>query len=183
MLFATYNGLATVAALIIPYFVRRFGVRVAHRINLWMGAAGLLSMMLIRDPDWLLVSMIGLGFAWASIVSLPYAMLANNLPSRKMGVNIGIFNIFIVIPQLLAVSVLAMLLDVFADGDPSYALVIGAIGWFLAGPGGAAIQEGRVASVTARGIAPPDRRPAPAMLRCGLSTSRGASRSPAQSDS
>ncbi len=77
--------------------------------------------------------MIGLGFAWASIIALPYAMLANNLPSRKMGVNIGIFNIFIVIPQLLAASVLAMLLDVFADGDPSYALVIGAVGWFLAG--------------------------------------------------
>ncbi len=144
MLFATYNGLATVAALIIPYFVRRFGVRVAHRINLWMGAAGLLSMMLIRDPDWLLVSMIGLGFAWASIVSLPYAMLANNLPSRKMGVNIGIFNIFIVIPQLLAVSVLAMLLDVFADGDPSYALVIGAIGWFLAGLVVLRFREGSV---------------------------------------
>ena len=122
-----------VAALIIPSLVRRFGMRVTHRINLWIGAAGLLSMMLIRDPDWLLVSMIGLGFAWASIISLPYAMLANNLPSRKMGVNIGIFNIFIVIPQLLAVSVMASLLDVFADGDPSYALVIGAVGWFLAG--------------------------------------------------
>ena len=99
---------ACCAALIIPYFVRRFGMRMAHRINLWMGAAGLLSMMLIRDPDWLLVSMIGLGFAWASIIALPYAMLANNLPSRKMGVNIGIFNIFIVIPQLLAVGVLAL---------------------------------------------------------------------------
>jgi len=133
VLFATYNGLATLAATIIPYFVRRFGMDVAHRINLWIGAAGLLSMMLIREPEWLLVSMIGLGFAWASIISLPYAMLANNLPSRKMGVNIGIFNIFIVIPQLLAIGVLATLLDIFADGDPSYALVIGAIGWFLAG--------------------------------------------------
>ncbi len=90
-------------------------------------------MLLIRDPEWLLLSMIGVGFAWASIISLPYAMLANNLPSRKMGVNIGIFNIFIVIPQLLAVGVLAMLLDVFFDGDSSYALLIGAVGWFLAG--------------------------------------------------
>ena len=76
----------------------------AHQINLWIGAAGLLSMLAIRNPNWLLVSMIGLGFAWASIIALPYAMLANNLPSRKMGVNIGIFNIFIVIPQLLAVG-------------------------------------------------------------------------------
>ncbi len=133
VLFATYNGLAAGAALIIPYFVRRHGIRSVHRVNLWIGTAGLLSMMLIREPEWLLVSMIGLGLAWASIISLPYAMLANSLPSRKMGVNIGIFNIFIVIPQLLAASVLPLLLDVFAGGDASYALVIGAIGWFLAG--------------------------------------------------
>jgi maltose/moltooligosaccharide transporter len=133
VLFATYNGLAVVAALIIPYFVRRYGLALAHRINLWMGAAGLLSMLLIREAEWLLVSMIGLGFAWASIIALPYAMLANNLPARKMGVNFGIFNIFIVIPQLLAVGVMASLLDTFADGDPSFALVIAAIGWFLAG--------------------------------------------------
>lgn len=133
VLFATYNGLAAVTALFIPSMVKRHGLRMTHRINLWIGAAGLLSMVLIRDPEWLLVSMVGLGFAWASIIALPYAMLANNLPSRKMGVNIGIFNIFIVIPQLLAVSVIASLLDVFADGDPTYALVIGAAGWFLAG--------------------------------------------------
>jgi maltose/moltooligosaccharide transporter len=133
VLFATYNGLAAVIALAIPFLVRRLGLRMTHRISLWLGAAGLLSMLLIRDAQWLLVSMIGLGFAWASIISLPYAMLANNLPSRKMGVNIGIFNIFIVIPQLLAVAVIAKLLDVFADGDPSYALVIGAVGWFIAG--------------------------------------------------
>jgi maltose/moltooligosaccharide transporter len=133
VLFATYNGLAALAALIIPFFVRRYGLRMTHRINLWTGAAGLLSMVFIRDAEWLLASMVGLGFAWASIIALPYAMLANNLPSRKMGVNIGIFNIFIVIPQLLAVSVIASLLDLFADGDPVYALVIGAAGWFLAG--------------------------------------------------
>lgn len=133
VLFATYNGLGAIAALIIPWSVRRFGIRLAHRINLWVGATGLVSMLMIRDPDWLLVSMIGLGFAWGSIISLPYAMLANNLPSRKMGVSIGIFNIFIVIPQLLAASVLASMLDVFAGGDPSAALIIGAAGWFLAG--------------------------------------------------
>jgi maltose/moltooligosaccharide transporter len=90
-------------------------------------------MLLIRDPHWLLASMVGLGFAWGSIVSLPYAMLANSLSSRKMGVNMGIFNIFIVIPQLLAATVLSWLLDVTAGGDPSGALVIAAVGWVLAG--------------------------------------------------
>jgi maltose/moltooligosaccharide transporter len=133
VLFATYNGIAAGVALIIPYFVRRYGIRSVHRVNLWIGTVGLLSMMLFREPAWLLVSMIGLGLAWASIIALPYAMLANSLPSRKMGVSIGIFNIFIVIPQLLAAGVLPLLLDVIAAGDPSYALVIGGIGWFLAG--------------------------------------------------
>jgi maltose/moltooligosaccharide transporter len=133
VLFATYNALAAGAAMIIPYFVRRYGIRSVHRVNLWIGSVGLLSMMLFREPEWLLVSMIGLGVAWASIIALPYAMLANSLPSRKMGVNIGIFNIFIVIPQLLAVGVLPLLLDVFGGGDASYALVIGAVGWFIAG--------------------------------------------------
>ncbi len=145
VLFATYNGLAALAALIVPFFVRRLGLHVAHRINLWLGAAGLLSMLFIRDPRWLLASMLGVGFAWASIISLPYAMLANNLPSRKMGVNIGIFNIFIVIPQLLAVGVMALLLETFANGHAAGALVIGAIGWFLAG----------LAVLRARGPVPP----------------------------
>jgi len=133
VLFATYNLLAALIALIIPYFVRRFGMALTHRMNLWLGSTGLLSMFWIRESEWLLVSMIGLGFAWASIIALPYAMLANNLPSRKMGVNFGIFNIFIVIPQLLAVGVMASLLDICADGDPSFALIIAAAGWFLAG--------------------------------------------------
>ena len=133
VLFATYNGLGALAALIIPWFVRRYGMRRTHQVNLWIGAAGLLSMLLIRDPDWLLASMVGLGIAWASIVALPYAMLANNLPALKMGVSMGIFNIFIVIPQLLAAGVLGWLLDTAGGGDPSYTFVIAAIGWILAG--------------------------------------------------
>ena len=133
VLFAVYNGLGALAALVIPYFVRRYGMRRTHQVNLWIGSAGLLSMMLVRDPDWLLASMVGLGIGWASIIALPYAMLANNLPARKMGVNMGIFNIFIVIPQLLAIGVLGWLLDAASGGDPSYVFVIAAIGWFLAG--------------------------------------------------
>ncbi len=133
VLFATYNGLGAVTALIIPWFVKRLGMRRSHQLNLWLGACGLLSMLLIRDPRWLLASMVGLGFAWGSIIALPYAMLANNLPSRKMGVNMGIFNIFIVIPQLLAATVIGWLMDVTAHGDPASALVIAAVAWALAG--------------------------------------------------
>jgi maltose/moltooligosaccharide transporter len=133
VLFAAYNGLGALTALILPFFVKRLGMRRTHQLNLASGAVGLLSMLVIRDPDWLLLSMIGLGFAWASIIALPYAMLANNLPARKMGVNMGIFNIFIVIPQLLAIPVLIWLLDRIAGGDPVYTLGIAAAGWILAG--------------------------------------------------
>jgi maltose/moltooligosaccharide transporter len=133
VLFAAYNGFAALAAIVIPFMVRRWGLRVSHMINVWLGAAGLVSFLAIRDPQWLLVAMIGVGFAWASILSLPYALLSDNLPAAKMGVYMGIFNFFIVIPQLLAASVLGFLLRTFMGGAPVYALAVGGASLFLAG--------------------------------------------------
>ena len=103
------------------------------RIAKLLGGAGLLSFFVIRDPDWLLLSMVGVGFAWASILSLPYALLAGSVPSRKMGVYMGIFNFFIVIPQLVIASVLGVLLSTFFDGEPLYALAIGGVSFLVAG--------------------------------------------------
>lgn len=133
VLFGAYNGFAAVAALLIPRMVRAIGLRWSHLVNLALGGLGLVSFLLIRDPDWLLLSMVGVGFAWASILSLPYALLSDNLPTAKMGVYMGIFNFFIVIPQLLAASVLGMLLRVFFHGQPMYALVLGGISLGVAG--------------------------------------------------
>jgi maltose/moltooligosaccharide transporter len=133
VLFAAYNGFAALAAIVIPFMVRRWGLRVSHLINVWLGAAGLVSFIAIREPQWLLVAMIGVGFAWASILSLPYALLSDNVPAEKMGVYMGIFNFFIVIPQLLAASVLGFLLRTFMGGAPVYALVVGGASLFLAG--------------------------------------------------
>jgi maltose/moltooligosaccharide transporter len=133
VLFGAYNGFAALAAMVIPFMVRRLGIRVSHLVNLWLGAAGLLSFFAIEDPRWLLVSMVGVGFAWASILSLPYALLADSIPSRKMGVYMGIFNFFIVIPQLVTASVLGVLLAQFFDGRPIYALAIGGASFVLAG--------------------------------------------------
>jgi maltose/moltooligosaccharide transporter len=89
-------------------------------------------MVVIRDPDWLLASMIGVGIAWASIIALPYAMLASNLPARKMGVNMGIFNIFIVIPQLIAAAALGAVVKRLLGGEPILALVIGGASFVIA---------------------------------------------------
>ncbi len=133
VLFAAYNGFAALAAAIIPVLVRRFGLRVSHLINVWLGAAALLSFLVVRDPNWLLLSMVGMGFAWASVLSLPYALLSDSLPASKMGLYMGVFNFFIVIPQLVAASVLGTLLRVMFGGAPIYALAIGGLSFVIAG--------------------------------------------------
>jgi maltose/moltooligosaccharide transporter len=104
----------------------RWGIARAHMLNLGLGAAGLASFLVIRDPHLLLVSMVGVGFAWCSVVSLPYALLAGGVPPERMGTYMGIFNFFIVIPQIVAASVLGLLLRVFFGGAPIYALLLGA---------------------------------------------------------
>jgi maltose/moltooligosaccharide transporter len=133
VLFAAYNGFAALAAMVIPVMVRRFGLSVSHMLNLVLGAAGLASFAVIRNPDWLLLSMVGVGFAWASILSLPYALLAGSVPSRKMGVYMGIFNFFIVIPQLVAASVLSTVLRHLLNGEAINVLVAGGASFLLAG--------------------------------------------------
>jgi maltose/moltooligosaccharide transporter len=124
VLFAAYNGFAALAAVAIPWMVRRLGVRASHVVNLCLGAAGFLSFLLIGDPHWLLLSMVGVGFAWASILSLPYVMLSDNLPIAKMGTYMGLFNFFIVIPQLAAASLLGFLLKSLFGGQPLWALAM-----------------------------------------------------------
>jgi maltose/moltooligosaccharide transporter len=133
VLFATYNGFAALAAIVIPWMVRAMGLRVSHLINLWIGGVSLLSFHLIRDPQWLMLPMVGIGFAWASILSLPYALLSDSLPARKMGVYMGIFNFFIVIPQLVAVSLLGLLLKSYLGNQPINALSVGGICFVIAG--------------------------------------------------
>ncbi len=132
VLFAAYNGFAAVAAIAIPWLAARIGLRGTHVLNLCLGALGLLSFLWVRDPQWLLLSMVGVGFAWASILSLPYAMLSDSLPAAKMGVYMGIFNFFIVIPQLVAASLLGFLLRALFGGQPLWALALGGASLVLA---------------------------------------------------
>jgi maltose/moltooligosaccharide transporter len=133
ILFAAYNGSAVIAAIFIPALVRCVGLRVSHLINLWIGGLALLSFLVIRDPHWLLASMVGIGIAWASILSLPYVLLSDSLPAQKMGLYMGIFNFFIVIPQLVAASVLGLLLKWLFGGAPMYALAVGGVSFLIAG--------------------------------------------------
>ncbi|QIR14705.1 MFS transporter [Shewanella aestuarii] len=133
MLFASYNGFAAVAAIIIPFLAKAVGIKLTHTINMFIGGIGLISFYFITDPSLLWLPMIGVGFAWASILSVPYAMLSGVIPPTKMGVYMGIFNFFIVIPQLLAASILGLLLKLFFDGQPIYAVVLGGVFMIISG--------------------------------------------------
>jgi maltose/moltooligosaccharide transporter len=133
VLFAAYNGFAALAAISIPFLARKLGCRASHLFNLSLGGVGLVSFFFISDPKLLLIPMIGVGIAWASILSLPYALLSSNLPANKMGVYMGIFNFFIVIPQLIAASVLGLVLRELFEGRAIFGLVIGGVLMVISG--------------------------------------------------
>jgi len=132
MMFAAYNGFAAVFAFLFPPFAQATSRKTAHFVGLLCGSLGLISMYFIQDQNMLLISMIGVGFAWASILSMPYAILAGCLPPSKMGVYMGIFNFFIVIPQIVAASLLGFILTYFFDSEPIYAMIIGGVSMFIA---------------------------------------------------
>lgn len=124
---------AALVAFLIPLLAKKTSRKMAHLICLIIGGLGLASYFFVTNPDYLLLSMIGVGIAWASILSVPYAMLTGSLPANKMGYYMGVFNFFIVIPQIVAASILGFMLNTFFDGEPIYALVVGGISMILAG--------------------------------------------------
>ena len=132
VLFAIYNGVAALAALVIPLIARATSRRTSHALCLVLGAAGLAAFHLIGEPSLLWLPMVGVGFAWSSILSSPYSILSGALPARKMGVYMGIFNFFIVIPQLLAATLLGLLLKTFFGGEAIWALALGAAAFLAA---------------------------------------------------
>ncbi len=132
IMFAVYNGFAALVAFLLPVLARLTNRRITHMISLIAGGLGLISVYFIKDPNLLIVSMLGVGLAWASILSMPYAILTGSLPSHKMGTYMGIFNFFIVIPQILAASILGFFIGSIAGGHSIYALILGGISMFVA---------------------------------------------------
>ncbi|MGE0352792.1 MAG: MFS transporter [Gemmatimonadales bacterium] len=123
--FATYNGVAALVAFAIPPLARWSSPKIAHIICLICGALGLFSIYFVTDPRFLLGSMVGVGIAWASILAMPYAILTGSLPPSKLGYYMGVFNFFIVIPQIVAASILGFLVGRFFGGEAINALLIG----------------------------------------------------------
>ena len=133
MLFAVYNGVAALVAFLLPVMAKKTSRKLTHLVALCLGGCGLISVYFISNPALLVVSMIGVGIAWASILSVPYAMLSGALPPKKMGYYMGVFNFFIVIPQMVAATILGFLVSALFDGQPIYALIVGGIAMIVAG--------------------------------------------------
>jgi len=126
VLSAGYNGVAAAVALLLPTIAARVGRRVSHALCLVLGAVGLAGFMLIGDPILLWLPAVGIGCAWASILSMPYAILSAAVPPRKMGVYMGIHNMFLVLPQLVAATILGPLVRNIFDGQAILALLLAA---------------------------------------------------------
>jgi len=138
-----YNAVCFLVAPLLPWVVRLLGKRGTHSLCLALGGIGLLSIALIHDKWLLFVPMIGVGIAWASILSMPYSILAAALPSNKMGIYMGVFNFFIVLPEIVSSLVFGWIMANLLGNDRMKALIVGGICFMLA-----AILMQRVREVT-----------------------------------
>jgi len=124
IIFGVYNGVAMIYALLLPAIAHKIGRKLTHSMSLLAGAIGLLSIYFITNPMTLIYSMIGVGMAWGSILSMPYAILAPALPLRKMGIYMGIFNIFITVPQIINGLFGGMIVKRLFDSQAIFALIM-----------------------------------------------------------
>lgn len=139
--FAIYNGVAAILSFLLAPMARLTSRKFVHGFSLMLGGLGLFSIYFMNDPHLLLISMVGVGLAWASILAMPYAMLADALPGNKMGIYMGIFNFFIVIPQICAGTFWGFLTKYLFDGHTIYSLMAGGISMMLAGLCVALVQD------------------------------------------
>lgn len=127
-----YNTVCFVVAPLLPWLANRLGKKTTHSLCLFAGALGLLSIAVIHNKWLLFLPMVGVGIAWASILSMPYSILANAIPSNKMGIYMGVFNFFIVIPEILSSLVFGWIMASFLGNDRVKALIVGGVCFILA---------------------------------------------------
>jgi maltose/moltooligosaccharide transporter len=123
--FAMYSAVCFVFSFALPAVAWHLGRKLTHGLCLAMGAIGLLSVAFISSKYGLLLSMVGVGVAWASILSMPYSILAGALPSGKTGIYMGIFNFFIVIPEILAALVFGKIMQTILTDESALVRLVG----------------------------------------------------------
>ncbi|QIH39260.1 SLC45 family MFS transporter [Flavobacterium sp. Sr18] len=132
VLFGIYNLVSAFYAFALPYIAKKFGRKLTHSISLIIGGLGLISIYFVPNENWLILSMIGVGIAWASILSMPYAILAGSISPMKMGVYMGIFNFFIVIPQIVNALIGGPLVKYIYNDNAIFALVTSGVSFLIA---------------------------------------------------
>jgi maltose/moltooligosaccharide transporter len=124
VIFGIYNGVSAIYALFLPTIALKLGRKLTHSVSLVAGGIGLISIYFIHDPMLLIFSMVGVGMAWASILAMPYAILAGAIPSHKMGIYMGVFNFFITLPQIFNGIVGGPIVKYFYNSNAIYSLVM-----------------------------------------------------------
>ena len=132
ILFGVYNAVSAVYAFFLPAIAKKIGRKMTYAVGLVGGGLGLISIYFMPNENWLIISMFGIGIAWASILAMPYAILAGSIPAKKMGVYMGIFNFFIVLPQILNAVIGGPMIKYFYGGNPIYALVVSGVSLLIA---------------------------------------------------
>jgi len=132
ILFGVYNLISAFYAFALPYIAKKVGRKKTHAMSLIIGGLGLLSIYIMPDKNWLIISMIGVGIAWASILAMPYAILAGSISPKKMGVYMGIFNFFIVIPQIINALIGGPLVKYAYDNHAIFALMMSGVSFLIA---------------------------------------------------
>jgi maltose/moltooligosaccharide transporter len=133
VMFAVYSGVSALAAFILPVFARATSRKTVHATCLAIGGLSLASIAAISSRDMLMLPMIGVGIAWASILTMPYAILAGALPAKRMGYYMGLFNFFVVIPQIVSGLLLGFVTRAFFNGHTVQTLALGGGCMLLAG--------------------------------------------------
>jgi maltose/moltooligosaccharide transporter len=131
ILFGIYNGISAMIALLLPLVAKKLTKKVTHSLALAIGGISFLSFLLFNNSDMLIIPMIGIGIAWGSILAMPYAMLANSIPPKQMGVYMGLFNMSITIPQIVSGVFSGLILKYFFHDNPILCIVMAGVSMLL----------------------------------------------------
>ena len=126
VLFALYSAVATLAAFALPLLARRIGAGRTHVLGLAIGSASYAALFTVHDRAGLIAPFVGIGIAWASILTMPYVILADTLPQRKLGIYMGIFNFFVVLPQLIVATIMGGIIKAYFPTRPAFTMLIAA---------------------------------------------------------
>ena len=133
VMFAVYGGVSALAAFVLPVFARHTSRKFVHMSCLIIGGVSLISIYAIHDINMLYLPMIGVGIAWASILTMPYAILAGSLPAKRMGYYMGVFNFFITIPQIVSGLVLGFFTKQMFQNHTVKTVMLGGLCMVIAG--------------------------------------------------